>query len=296
MRRARRSGRLPRPLRFGLAVAKFLVVAEIVLVVAFWLGQDYLIFPGRFTQGRADVSVGQRSDMEIVRLTNRSGARVAALFGRAKGARRDPRTTVLYFYGNGSCIQHTRETAFEDLRAMGFDVFVPDYVGYGMSSGRPSENGCYETATAAYEYLVRKRGIDPEHIVIAGWSLGSAVAIDLASRRPAKAIALFSPFTSIEEVGRSRMPVFPFEADLLRSRFDNRSKIGRIRCPVFIAYGESDIIVPPELSRRVAGAFTGPVTVVKSPGAGHIDMESGGDVPGRQALRRFIRGTRGDDE
>ena len=72
-------------------------------------------------------------------------------------ARRVPdagqRTTIIYFYGNGACMAYSMDV-FEELRARGFNVIIPDYEGYGMSEGKPSESGCYAAADAVYDYLL----------------------------------------------------------------------------------------------------------------------------------------------
>ena len=58
------------------------------------------------------------------------------------------------------CLNFARDE-FERFRRLGVNVLIPEYVGYGMSGGKPSERGCRGTADAAYEYLVRTRGIEP---------------------------------------------------------------------------------------------------------------------------------------
>lgn len=65
---------------------------------------------------------------------------------------------------------------------MGDDVACVEYVGFGVSSGSPSEGGCYRSADAAITYLQRQASITLDQIALIGWSIGSAVAIDLASR------------------------------------------------------------------------------------------------------------------
>jgi pimeloyl-ACP methyl ester carboxylesterase len=78
-----------------------------------------------------------------------------------------------------------------------------DYRGYGKSQNiRPSEQGLYQDAIGAYDYLTRVRMIRPERIVIFGRSLGAAVAAELAAQKPAAGLILESPFPSIEAVAK----------------------------------------------------------------------------------------------
>ena len=90
------------------------------------------------------------------------------------------RPTMIFFYGNAMCLNYA-DGQLEEFRRLGLNVLIPEYVGYGMSGGSASERGCQATALAAYDYLVLERKVPHEHIIAAGWSLGGAVAIDLAS-------------------------------------------------------------------------------------------------------------------
>ena len=158
--------------------------------------------------------VRPRADAELVTLSTANGDRVVALFGPALTREGEPhpeasrRPTLLYFYGNGMCLNDTLEQ-FDHFRRLGANVLIPDYVGYGMSGGQPGESGCLATADAAYDHLQSRRDVDPRAIVAVGWSLGGAVAIDLASRRPVAGLAAFSTFTSMVEMARRNFPFLP---------------------------------------------------------------------------------------
>src|SRR5262245_44612605 len=120
--------------------------------------QGMLIFPGAATQGTRASAVSGPADGELVRLNTSSGERVAALFGPALDPDGQPIANahecpiIVFFYGSGATLARSLDLAFE-LRTMGANVLIPDYVGYGMSTGRPSEQGCYETAAAALDWL-----------------------------------------------------------------------------------------------------------------------------------------------
>jgi len=205
-----------------------------------WLGllalfaslQARLIFPGAQTQGQPYASVRPPVGAELVTLSTVNGDRVVALFGPAltPAGHHHPeasrRPTLLYFYGNGMCLNDTSEQ-FDHFRRLGANVLIPEYVGYGMSGGQPSETGCRATADAAYDHLHSRRDVDPRAIVAVGWSLGGAVAIDLASRRPVAGLAAFSTFTSLVEMARRNFP-FPQRAPLatpVRQRGKYRSSL-----------------------------------------------------------------------
>ena len=98
------------------------------------------------------------------------------------GAGTDEEWMTLYFHGNAGNISH-RIDHIEAITAAGSHLFIIDYRGYGKSEGSPSEEGIYRDADAAYRY-VRDQGYGPAQIVMHGESLGTAVAVDLASRQP----------------------------------------------------------------------------------------------------------------
>lgn len=100
----------------------------------------------------------------------------------------------LHLHGNGGNITH-RYPMFREISAAGSSILALDYRGYGKSAGAPTEKGLYQDAEAAYDYLLRT-GYRPSQVILHGESMGTAVAVDLASRRPCAAVVLEAPFTS----------------------------------------------------------------------------------------------------
>ena len=273
-------------------VARMLAAVYQVIGTVMFSIQTRIIFPGRETQGQAYAEIRPRRGTELVRLQTPDGVRIVALHGPALtvDGRPDPhaedRPTLLYFYGNGMCLNFA-EGEFERFRRLGLNVLIPEYAGYGMSGGKPSERGCRETADAAYDYLVRTRGILPDRIVVCGWSLGGAVAIDLTSRRRVAGLIAFSSFTSGVDMAHRLVPFLPASL-LLRHRFDNIGKISKISCPILIGHGRRDRIVPFEMGERLAGAAGARANTLWIDEAEHNDFF---DVAGRQvdqAVLRFI--------
>ncbi|NIM70493.1 MAG: alpha/beta fold hydrolase, partial [Xanthomonadales bacterium] len=94
------------------------------------------------------------------------GVRLHGWFVPAPGAR----STLLFLHGNAGNISH-RLDSIAIFHELGLDTLIIDYRGYGRSEGRPSEAGTYRDAAAAWEHLVRERGVDPRRIVVFGRSL-----------------------------------------------------------------------------------------------------------------------------
>ena len=156
-----------------------------------------------------------------------------------------------------------------------------DYRGYGRSDGDPSEEGVYLDALAAYDHL-RGRGIPESGLVAFGESLGSAVSVRLASKRPCAALVLVSPFTRLKDV--ARVHYGPLGA-LAGDRFDALSLIPTIRRPVLIAHGDQGEIVPFELGVRLFEAANEPKRFLRVEGAHHNDVFSSGEL--LDAMARF---------
>jgi fermentation-respiration switch protein FrsA (DUF1100 family) len=254
--------------------------------------QTRMIFPGTSTQDQPFARVRPDPGTELLALTTRQGDRVAALYGPAllrdgrADARSGERPTMIFFYGNAMCLNYA-QAELQQFRQLGLNVLIPEYVGYGMSTGHPSEKGCQATALAAYDHLVSARGVAPRRIIAAGWSLGGAVAIDLASRRECGGLIAFSSFTSGVDMGRRVLPLVPVSI-LLRHRFDNVGKIAKITCPILIGHGRLDSIIPFAMGQELAARAKGPVTTLWLNDADHNDFFEVGGERIDEAITTFV--------
>ena len=250
--------------------------------------QNSLVFPGASTQGKPEADVSVRLGEELLHLRTAHGETIAVLFGPALSGDGSPHAkaasqpTLLYFYGNAMSISAcSRE--FEQFRRMGNNVAIAEFVGYGLSTGTPSEVGVYDTADAAYQHLLSRKDIDAGRIIPVGWSLGAAAAIHLASTKPVAALATFSAFTSMPDMGRHILPWLPTSL-LIKYRFDNEAKMANVKCPVFLAHGSQDSLVPFAMNARLANALHRPATVVPVTNGDHNDIF---EVGGRDLMKRF---------
>jgi uncharacterized protein len=148
---------------------------------------------------------------------------------------------VLLCHGNAGNIGY-RLDACRALLATGVSVFLFDYRGYGRSQGRPSEEGTYLDAQAAYQSL-RQRGFAGTNIIAFGESLGGAVAAELASREALGGLVLQSTFTSVPDIGKDLFPWLPVRW-LATFRYNTRSKLPRLTIPVLVMHSRTDEMVP----------------------------------------------------
>jgi uncharacterized protein len=204
------------------------------------------------------------------------GVRLHAWWAEAPGAR----ATLVWSHGNGGNIAG-RSAVLRGLAARGVSVLAYDYRGYGRSEGSPSEEGVYLDVLAAYDHL-RARGVPESRLVAFGESLGSAVSVRLAAKRPCAALVLVSPFTRMQDVARVHYgPLGVLAGD----RFDAVGLIPTIRRPVLIAHGDQDEIVPFELGVRLFEAANEPKRFLRVEGAHHNDVFASGEL--LDAIARF---------
>jgi uncharacterized protein len=186
---------------------------------------------------------------------------------------------IVFFYGNGMTVVQTWHVR-QLLGSMGYGVACVEYAGYGVSSGSPSEYGCYRSADAAVAYLQQQALAALDQVTLIGWSLGSAVAIDLASRCDVRAQVLLSPMTSLlataldlAHLGRVRLGKTAFTL----GPFDALSRAGSIDCPTLIVSGSEDALTRPWMANELTEAIGSNARLISLPGVGHNGMLVSGD-------------------
>jgi len=152
------------------------------------------------------------------------------------------RGVILFCHGNVGNISHRLESV-QIFHRLGLDVFIFDYRGYGRSNGKPTEQGTYKDAEAAWWYLVETRQVNPDQIIVFGRSLGGAVASWLAQTHSPGALILESTFTSLPDIAATLYPYLPVRW-LLRFEYNTAEYLGKVDCPVLIVHSHDDEIMP----------------------------------------------------
>jgi pimeloyl-ACP methyl ester carboxylesterase len=179
------------------------------------------------------------------------------------------RYTVLFCQPAGGSTQvQMMQGQLKALFTLGYDVFAFDYRGFGANSGTPSEDGLYADALAAYDHLVMVGQIPPSRIILAGRSLGGAVAIDLAAKRRVAGLVLFSPIDSVPAVAARIYPWAPARL-LATNEFNSSSKAARIDVPLLYFSGWPDTYMPRADARVLFEKFRGPKSFVQTGGGHH---------------------------
>jgi fermentation-respiration switch protein FrsA (DUF1100 family) len=260
----------------------FLVGIPILLAIVYTAlrlaANSAVYYPLRYPDGlwnlQRDVAATE------VWLTARDGVTLNAWWIAAPRAR----LVTVFFHGNAGNLTH-RIDHMRAIIAAGSSLLLPDYRGYGKSEGKPSEAGLYMDADAAYQWLI-DQGHTPEEIVIQGESLGTAVAVDLAARKPCAGVVLEAPFNSASRVAAA---ILPFLGPLIMRGFDSKAKIGKVQGPLLFMQGDWDEVIPYRLGRDLFAAAREPKSFWTVEGAGHNNLlEMAGDKY-REHLAAFYR-------
>ncbi len=163
--------------------------------------------------------------------------------------------TILFFHGNAGKLDN-RVYKLNELSKLELNYLIVAYRGFSGNAGKPTESGLYEDANFAKIWL-NKNGVKDKDIIIYGESLGTAVAIDLASRYNFSGIILESPFTSMLDLAQKYYPIFPVKL-ILRDRYESRKKLNDIKSPVLVMHGKKDKIVPFYMGEQILEALSSP--------------------------------------
>jgi len=188
---------------------------------------------------------------EVV-LTGAQGRITAWLMESDKAADHAP--IVVFFHGNAENIASLYASGFyHKLTNGGFHILAVDFPGYGSSEGEPNEAGLVESGVLGLRWALANYPDRP--VVVSGWSLGAAVAIQTVAQEPgAAAIVLISPWASLAEVGRAHYPAFLVRM-ILREEYDSLAAAARIKVPSLVLHGTKDELIPFEQGGWVAEAL-----------------------------------------
>ncbi|ACK72584.1 phospholipase/carboxylesterase [Gloeothece citriformis PCC 7424] len=267
----------------GLAAITYLLIC-----VALRLWQKRLIFHPSSTLDYTPADLGLIYEDVWISVLTWEGKR-EKMHGWWIPSKSSSKDVLLYLHGNGVNIGANLGPV-EKFHQMGMDVLIIDYRGYGRSEGKfPSESEVYRDAQAAWDYLVLEREIAPENIFIFGHSLGGAVAIDLAVRKPnAAGVIVESSFTSMADVV-DHQGIYRFLPAqlLLHQRFDTRSKLRLLRVPLLLIHGTEDRTIPPAMSQVLFDLADVPKQLCFIPLAGHNNVATVGGETYLQAVESF---------
>jgi fermentation-respiration switch protein FrsA (DUF1100 family) len=267
--------------RIAIGLATLLVVTSIVAVIVGALQRKLIYFP--VADVPRPVAVGLPSAQDVS-FTTSDGVTLHGWF--VPPALPSARETVIVFNGNAGN-RGFRAALAAMLADAGLATLLFDYRGYGENPGQPSEEGLAHDAEAAYRYVAARKDVDAGRLVYFGESLGTGVAVRLATQHSPRALILRSPFTSLIDVGRHHYPFLPVRT-LLTDRYASIDYVDRIGCPLLVIAAARDSVVPSEQSRRLYKAARSPKHLVIIDGVDHNDYELLAGTRMRAEILQFL--------
>ena len=176
--------------------------------------------------------------------------------------------TLVFFHGNGQAYQYWTDK-LAHYYAQGYGALFTDYRGYGGASGQPTEQGIYQDARSFITALQDK--VPLENMIYYGESLGTGVAIQMATELKPKALILENPYSAITDVAKSRYWMFPVEL-LAKDQYRSKDKIGALDMPKYFIHAENDTVIPLRFGQKLYDLAPEPKELKIVPKAGHNDL------------------------
>lgn len=234
-----------------LGVAAFIYIAACATLFYFQRSLIYFPQPGAYSKAASSMQLSV------------DGAQLQVLVRPQAGDK-----AVIYFGGNAEDVSGSLPelaTAFPD-RAL----FLMNYRGYGGSSGSPSEAALHQDALALFDKVHGSHS----QVVVVGRSLGSGVAVRLATQRPVERLVLVTPYDSVQDLAAAQFRIFPVRW-LLADKFESGRFAPLVTAPTMIIAAEQDEVIPRSSTDLLHTRFSpGVAKFVVLPGTGHNTISS----------------------
>lgn len=251
------------------------VIATVTLVSALYLGligylklnESDLVFPREIaTGGYSRAADSLRLPYKTVSF--RTSDSVALSAWEVPSSKPSGIWVLLCHGQTGNLATTVRPEYYAHLRAIGVNILAFDWRGFGTSEGTPTEEGLYRDATAAYQYLLGELRVPAESVVIYGHSLGTAPAIELATRVRAAALVIEGAPTSVRARAQELYPYLPVSL-AASSHFNSIGRIGRVSMPILFLHAREDARIPLAHGRALFDSATAPKRFVELAGQHH---------------------------
>lgn len=236
------------------------------MVGVLWVEQRGAMYhPDTTDHTPEDVALGGMQEIELL---TKDGQRNESwfLFPSEPGKK-----IVIFFHGNSGNVS-TRSAKVRHFIDAGLGVVLVGYRGYGGNMGRPTEDGLYEDARAVLRDLIT-RGYAPEQWVLYGESLGTGVAVKMATEhKNAAGLILEVPFDSALAVARERYWYVVGLSSLMMDQYPSDARVGKIEIPKLFLIAGKDTVIPPNHARRLFDLARSPKQKVEFADAGHNNV------------------------
>jgi uncharacterized protein len=231
--------------RKGRKIIKTLLIICIIYVtggIVLWLTQDLILFHPKPLAADHQYQFEQPFEEINIPVKDRNLHMVKfPAEGNRKGI-------VLFFHGNRKNVEHyKRYTSF--FTSSGFELWMPDYPGFGKTTGARTEKNMYDDAIRIY--TMARREFEPSSIIIYGKSMGTGVASFIAAEKPSAALILETPYYSIDALAKHYFPIYPV-IPMTKYSFPIHQYLPKVNSPITIFHGTRDEVIPYAQAEKLA--------------------------------------------
>jgi pimeloyl-ACP methyl ester carboxylesterase len=271
----------------GILIA--LGMAAVFVLYPYFMQERLIFYPQELAQEKLLHIRQALPEAEEVRLAAPDGVALHGWYVKGRGT--GPSPLVIYFGGNAEEVSAALPEA-AGYAGEGWSVVLMNYRGYGLSGGEPGERELFGDAEFIYDEFARREDVDAATVAVMGRSLGSGVAVYLASVRPVAGVVLVSPFDRLKSVARGHYPFLPVSW-LLKHPFDSLSRAPNVTVPLLALVAGEDRVIPAEHSLGLAEGWGGDYTLRNIKGEGHNTISR--NPLYREHIVDFLRELKGQD-
>ena len=260
------------------AFIRLVVWSYLLLGLFLYFKQDVLIFPGyvlsEFQEKGVRKSASLPKGVESKFLQTADDESIELWRLDADRNEDSPKQIAIIFHGNGDTVDRFFSVQ-QWFQAQGVTSYSFDYRGFGNSTGQPSEQGLYNDSDAIWNEVVSREKVDPQQVVILGYSVGAALAAQLAAKHQVGALILLAPFASMRETIKKRSVVYSLYLFLLKYNLPTAKYVSELKYTnLIVAHGRLDEVVPFTEGQQVFASYQGggERLFIDSPDAGHGDV------------------------
>lgn len=247
----------------------FIILAAVLgiyllLMTLVYFFQEKMIFLPQTLQKEYAFSFEQNFEERYVEMND--GAMVHALLFKTE----DPKGLVIFFHGNAGSLAGWGSVA-ETFTSLQYDVFIPDYRGYGKSEGAiESESQLHQDMQIIYDHL--KTEYPEDKMILLGHSIGSGMAAKLAAENNPQLLILQAPYYSLPDLAKNTPPLNIFPTALVKYKLETGKYLKKVVVPVVVIHGDRDEVIYYGSSLKLQQEFKPGDTLITLNEYGHNDF------------------------
>lgn len=246
----------------ALKIFLILLAVYILICTLLYLFQENLIFfPEKLSK---NFQFHFNQPFEEISIKTQDGVLLNGILFKADNSK----GLIFYLHGNAGSLSSWGQVA-ATYTNLHYDVFMPDYRGYGKSeSVISSQEQLFRDVQTAYDTLKTKYA--ENKIIVLGYSIGTGPAAKLASDNHPRLLILQAPYYSLVDMMKHSYPVIP--TFILKYKFETNEFIQKYKMPIVIFHGDEDEVIYYKSSVMLKQYFKPCDTLITLKGQGHNDI------------------------